>query len=106
VLETQSVKNDQEKPPWHLLPWGALEEIVRVLDFGAKKYRDRNWENPGLAWHRPFRAAIAHLQAWFRGETMDPESGLNHLAHAAANCLFLLEYARTHPEMDDRPRPG
>lgn len=31
-------KFDNEKLPWHLLPPDAIEEIVKVLQFGAKKY--------------------------------------------------------------------
>jgi len=43
-----------------------------------------------------------HLWSWWAGEDADPETSLNHLAHAAWNCLALLEFARTHPERDDR----
>lgn len=46
---------------------------------------------------------MRHLWAWWRGEDTDPESGLSHAAHAAWGCFALLEYARTHPELDDRP---
>ncbi len=83
-------KDDGGKPRWDLLPWGAVEQIVKVLDYGAKKYEPHNWkklENPD---ERYFSAALRHLVAWRGGERLDPESKLPHLAHAACSILFLL----------------
>jgi hypothetical protein len=101
----ESKKADATKLPFHLLPARPIEEIVKVLQFGATKYGDRNWENPGLSWSRLYGAAMRHLflQWWGQGENKDPETGLSHLAHAAGCILFLLEYSYTHPELDDRP---
>jgi hypothetical protein len=36
-------------------------------------------------------AALRHLIRWWRGEKIDPDSGLPHLAHAACSIFFLLE---------------
>jgi hypothetical protein len=84
-------KDDAEKPRWDLLPFAGLEQVVKVLTFGAKKYAPENWRRvEGWRW-RYFRAAIGHLAAWKAGEKLDPESGLPHLAHAACCVLFLLE---------------
>ena len=39
------VKYDQDKLQWSLMPWDALEETVRVLMYGAKKYPEPdNWK--------------------------------------------------------------
>ena len=86
-----------------LLPVGPLVEVGRVFTFGAGHYGDRNWEY-GFAWSRCYGAIVRHLWKWFLGEDCDDESGCNHLAHAVANALFLLEYSRTHTEFDDRPK--
>lgn len=93
-METSSVgyRNDEGKAPWHLLPTDAMEEIVRVYQFGAKKYGERNYEK-GMGFSRPFSSMMRHSWAWWRGEDRDPESGLNHMAHAAVNAMFLLTYA-------------
>ena len=99
MIEPQ--KSDTEKNRLDLLPVRPLLDVGKVLTFGAKKYEARNWEK-GLAWSRPYAAALRHLFAWWSGETYDPETGLNHLAHAACNILFLLEFSKTHEEMDDR----
>ena len=51
---------------------------------------------------RPLAAAMRHIMAFNDGEDKDPESGLSHLAHAACCIMFLLEFEKTHPELDDR----
>lgn len=71
------------------------------MTFGAEKYGAQNWRN-GLEWSRVFAAVQRHLLAWNDGETHDPETGINHLAHAGCGIMFLLEYSKTHAELDDR----
>ena len=95
-------KFDEDKLPWHLLPPDAVEEIVKVLHFGAGKYGDRNWEK-GMAWHRPFAALMRHMWAWWRRDEADHETGLSHLAHAGCCLLFLLAYEKRVIGSDDRP---
>ena len=99
----QATKADSEKIRLELLPVRPLLDVGKVLTFSAKKYGARNWEK-GFAWGSPYTAALRHLFAWWSGETYDKETGLNHLAHALCEIMFLLEFSYTHPEMDDRPR--
>jgi hypothetical protein len=35
---TLGVKHDKGKPQWDLLPWKEMEDVVKVLTFGASKY--------------------------------------------------------------------
>jgi hypothetical protein len=84
-----------------LIPVRPLEEVAQVYGFGAAKYADRNWEK-GYKWSLSYSALQRHLHAFWRGESTDPESGRPHLAHAVFHCLALMEWERTHPEMDDR----
>jgi hypothetical protein len=96
-------KNDDGKLPWHLLPFDAIGQVVRVLDFGSRKYAPRNWER-GIAHSRVFAAAQRHLTSWWQGEDNDPETGLSHLAHAACCTLFMLAFVtRKTAGVDDRP---
>lgn len=99
----QSIKHDAGKPRYDLIAPSLLEEVARVLEFGARKYSDRNWEYPGFRYGRPFASAMRHLWAWWGGEDLDPESGLPHLAHAASCIMFLIEYEKTGAGEDDRP---
>jgi hypothetical protein len=96
-------KDDQTKLPLHLLPFDTLYGVSAVLEFGARKYDDRNWEL-GMAWHRVFRATLNHLWAWWQGEELDPESGLPHLDHALCSLMFLATYSRRKIGEDDRPK--
>jgi hypothetical protein len=36
-------KDDSGKPRWSLLPWKQVEDIVKVMTFGSKKYADFNF---------------------------------------------------------------
>ena len=99
----QATKNDalDNKLRFDLIPVLPMVEIAKVFTGGAKKYGDRNWEK-GLYWMRCIGAVMRHISMWLLRETYDRESGINHLAHAATNLLFLLEYQHTHPELDNR----
>lgn len=94
------VKYDQDKPNMSLLDGYAIEQLTRVLDFGAQKYAAHNWRG-GIKKSRLIAAALRHLFAYLRGEDTDPESGLSHVAHAMCCCMFLLGLEH-HPELDDR----
>lgn len=60
-----------------------------VLWYGANKYAPWNWQRVPDAREQYFGAATRHLVAWRRGELLDPETGLPHLAHATCNLLFI-----------------
>lgn len=94
-------KYDDEKIRMDLIPPIPEKLIAEVLTYGAKKYGDRNWEK-GLNYSRIYAATRRHLNAWWSGEDNDLEDGLNHLAHAAANILFLLEFVAKGTGKDDR----
>lgn len=100
-LDETGVKYDEGKPQWSLLPAEALEEVVKVYTFGAKKYAPNNWRK-GMAWSRTFSAIMRHCWSFWRGETYDPETNLHHLAHAAFGCLTLIEYTKKKTPTDDR----
>ena len=95
------VKFDDQKLRFDLFPPRALEQVAKIYTHGAVKYAPRNWEN-GISWGRIFAAVMRHLWAWWYRRDKDHDSGLSPLAHAAWGCLTLLEYERTHPELDDR----
>lgn len=104
------LKYDQGKPRMELLSTLAVVELSKVLSYGAKKYTtetdsgDHNWRK-GMKWSRLAGAALRHIFAWLAGETVDPETGINHLAHAMCCLMFLLEYQEIHKALDDRYKP-
>ena len=77
------------------MPFEALEEINKVLEFGATKYSANNWqEGTGFKYSRVLNSLLRHVFAFMRGEDKDPESGLSHMAHAGCNVLFILYYLK------------
>lgn len=95
-------KHDDGKPPMQLVPMLAVNEVAKVLGFGAKKYEEHNWRK-GLSQGRLLGAALRHQVAYLEGEDNDPESQLAHLAHAACCILFALDnHLRGRAELDDR----
>ena len=91
------------KPDYSLIPLTTMEDEARVWMYGKNKYAAWNWAK-GMAWSVPLACLLRHLAAWQRGEEVDQESGLPHLAHAMCNLRMLTLYAKTFPEGDDRPK--
>ena len=98
-------KDDYGKARWDLVPWGAMAEVVGVLQVGADKYGEENWRTVPNPHRRYFAAAMRHLLAWWGREQKDPESGKSHLAHAVCCLLFLLDLS-TPPARSDTPGPS
>ena len=90
IVATDGVKYDGNKLLWGLLPLEAVQEIVRVLTFGAKKYAKDNWKYVVDARERYYDAMQRHIIAWKLGERADKETGIHPLAHAGCCLLFIL----------------
>lgn len=100
-MSIEGLKFDQNKAPMELLPYESLEEIAKVLAFGAKKYERANWAN-GINQSRLISAALRHIGQFNSGEDYDKESETLHLANAACNLLFAIWMYKNKPDMDDR----
>ncbi len=98
---TAGIKHDAEKPRMDLLCPFAMEDLSKVLTFGAKKYAPWNWSK-GIAYSRLIAALLRHTFAFARGEDRDPETGLHHMAHAMCCCMFLVGMPHYASGMDDR----
>jgi hypothetical protein len=83
-------KFDDDKLDYALIPFRALDEVVKVLMFGAKKYDEDNWKYVDNAKRRYLSACYRHVNALVDGEWLDKESGLPHAAHAVCCLLFVL----------------
>lgn len=94
-------KHDKGKVRIELVPLDALWEVAKAFTFGAEKYSDNNWRG-GFKWTRLIGSAMRHLIQWSRGEDVDPESGLSHLAHCGACILMLISHERNKYGEDDR----
>jgi deoxycytidylate deaminase len=91
VVVTDFMKFDTGKLRYSLIPPVALEELAKVLGYGAKKYKANNWKNVDDK-SRYVDALYRHLEAWRSGKSADSESGLSHLSHALTNIAFLIYF--------------
>jgi len=98
-----AIKHDGDKPRYDLIPFDALDSIVKVLTFGADKYGAGNWEK-GFAYGRLLGATLRHVTAFARGEDLDLETKMPHLAHAASCLLMLLALTLRKGGEDDRSK--
>lgn len=94
---------NDDKPDFSLIPLVTLEDEARVWMYGRRKYNAWNWTK-GMQWSIPLACALRHLSAWQRGEDIDGESNLPHLAHVMCNIRMLTLYAQNYKEGDDRPK--
>jgi hypothetical protein len=88
--QPEGLKYDTDKMRWLLLPWDVLREVVKVFEYGAKKYKPYNWQNVENLEERYTNALLRHMTDHINGEKKDRESGCWHLACVITNAMFLL----------------
>lgn len=101
---TEGRKDDAGKPRPTLVMRtmaNALQQVLAVAEYGARKYSPDNWLQVPDAVQRYTDAMLRHQQAHLRGEVRDPESGLPHMAHAAWCALAVLELGARGGEAAD-----
>lgn len=113
----KGLKFDKDKVDLSLIPYEVLEEISRVLMFGAKKYGKYNWEK-GIDYTRLSSAADRHKGIFMDfNKTIDREEDCNgckknkckehsqrhHIAASIVNLIFLLSFElNNRKEFDNR----
>lgn len=103
VTEAGGMRFNKNKPKLSLVPHSLKQHCALALEYGTQKYAKGNWRK-GLSWSDTLDSLERHLDAFKEGEDLDPESGLHHLAHMAANVAFLCEFINTRKEFDDREK--
>lgn len=100
AIKEKASRFNKGKPKWSLVHYKSLEPLVEVLEFGAKKYGEFNWQK-GLDRKEILESMMRHLTALMDGEQNDKESGLHHIGHIMANAMFY-EYfnTKTYPDGD------
>jgi hypothetical protein len=113
MSEDNTLKNTNPKDaigcnkiPLHLFPETATIYGALALLDGMLKYGRANWREAGVRASIYYDACRRHLNAWFEGEDIDPDSGLPHLAHAIACVAILIDAQSANHLKDDRMYPG
>ncbi len=84
---TKAARFNEGKPQWSYVHFKSLEPMVRVLEFGAKKYAPKNWMKP-MDTMKILESMQRHLAALFDGEEVDSETGISHIGHIQCNAMF------------------
>jgi len=88
-------KDDAGKVMMSLLEPDFLEGVAEVLTQGGKKYGFHNWKTLPLDEQARYKDALMrHTNEFMRGNSIDPDSGMDHLLHVACNCMFLIYFDR------------
>lgn len=89
----QGIKHDTGKPALDLIePYFELD-VGSVLTFGAMKYEVDNWKR-GMSIGKALAGVLRHCNAIKRGEFFDPETKLQHAAHATCGLMFIHYFVR------------
>jgi hypothetical protein len=99
--EIRGLKYNTNKIRWELLPKDALEQIACVFTHGAVKYEAENWRK-GIPFSECIGSMYRHLSAFERGEDIDPNSTLFHLAHLNFWSLILLHFILNIRDQKDK----
>lgn len=93
------------KPPLGLLPAPAVAHVAMAFADGDRKYGRANWREKPVTWSTYDNAARRHIALYESGETHAQDSGVHHLAHAAACLMILVDAEEAGTLNDDRPPP-
>lgn len=100
--QKKPAKNDRKdhKLRWELLPMAEIEDLVKVYTFGALKYAPDTWQSLPDGISRYGAAMLRHLCEFRKGNPLDSETHLPHLAHLAWNAVAILYlWKKENPEL-------
>lgn len=84
-----SLRFNEGKRQWSLVDFESIAEMVKVLEFGCKKYDRNNWQK-GLVKSETIDSAFRHLVEINNNNEMDDESKCLHAAHVMCNMMFYI----------------
>lgn len=87
----KALRYNEGKTRLHLVDPYFVEQVAKVMEIGADKYGKDNWLK-GQDYTVVLDSLKRHTAKWEMGHDTDEESGLHHMAHVAANAMFLLRY--------------
>ena len=102
-MKEQALRYNTGKIKWSYIHWPSIEELAKVLEYGATKYTKDNWKK-GLPVSEISDSLLRHLFSFLDGEDIDKESGESHIGHMMCNLMFMNYVMKFKPEFDDRSK--
>jgi hypothetical protein len=91
------------KVPYSTIPSEVIAEVGLGMLEGALKYGRHNYRVVGVRASVYYDAIQRHLNAWWEGEDIDPESNLNHIVKLLTSGVVLRDSMINGNWVDDRP---
>jgi len=91
------------KNPHACVPLTVLAELGVAMMEGARKYGRHNYRCTNIAASTYYEAARRHIDSWWEGEDIDPDSGIPHLVKAIASLTVCRDGEIQGKLVDDRP---
>lgn len=91
------------KSPLSKIPMQVVYEAGLGMLEGACKYGAFNYRAAGVRASVYYDALQRHMNAWWEGEDIDPDSGLSHVTKAITTLMVLRDAMLNDKLNDDRP---
>jgi hypothetical protein len=91
------------KVPMSPIPAPVLGELGLAMMEGALKYGRHNYRSIGVRGSVYYDAVMRHMNAFWEGQDVDPDSGVSHLVKAMAGLAVLRDAQMRGNWVDDRP---
>ncbi len=85
-------------------PIAVLNEMHDGMAEGARKYGAYNWRENKIEVSDYYDSTMRHVNSWWGGEDIDPDSGVHHISKAITGLLVLRDAILEDFIIDDRPR--
>lgn len=86
-----------------VVPARVMGEVALALLEGARKYGRSNYRVAGVRASVYADACARHMNAFWEGQDVDPDSGLSHVTKAIASLYVLRDSMMQGNWVDDRP---
>ena len=102
-MKKKALRYNTGKLRWQNVPLYLFEDVIKVGEFGEKKYNTFNYMK-GFPMNELLDSLKRHLVAFENPHKSDedPESGVSHLASVAWNAVVALNQMKTRPDLDNR----
>ncbi|MBL4763465.1 MAG: hypothetical protein JKY93_12310 [Gammaproteobacteria bacterium] len=85
------------------IPIPVMREVGAAMNEGADKYGAYNWRESEIDAETYFNSTRRHLDDWWDGEDIDPDSGIHHVSKAISSLMVLRDSMLAGTFEDNRP---
>ena len=89
-----------------VVPACVMAEVGVAMQEGVSKYGAFNYREVSIEATTYYDAVSRHLMAWYEGEDIDVESGLNHITKAISSLVVMRDSMMNGNMVDNRPSPA